>query len=270
MKYAYFGGCNIPYQMPETNAAIHVLLSAFSIELEDLREFTCCGYPVKKLNTRAWLTAAARNLALAEKRQMDIATLCACCYHSLRMAKDRLARDSSMADEVNKVLAQEGLEYQGRVRVEHALALIGAAAGTDGIAQKVVRPMEGVKAACHYGCHLLRPSNVMDFDDPFTPTLLDDMAAAAGAAPVEWDRKMDCCGAPVLGADRNLALKLARGKLKSAAESGAHELCTVCPFCHLFFEDVLKSQPAGAEHGPYPVLVNYAVFFCRAMGLKGF
>ena len=268
MKYAYFGGCNIPYQMPETNAAIHALMGAFSIELADLREFTCCGYPVKKLNTRAWLTAAARNLALAEKKQMGIATLCACCYHSLRMARDRLARDSAMADEVNKVLAQEKLEYRGRVRVEHALAVIGGAAGPDGIAGKVVRPMEGLKAACHYGCHLLRPSNVMGFDDPFVPAILDEMAAAAGAAPIEWDRKMDCCGAPVLGADRDLALKLARGKLESAANSGADILCTVCPFCHLFFEDVLKTQSASPGNAPYPALMNYAVLFCQALGLK--
>lgn len=270
MRYAFFGGCNIPHRMPRTAAGIHALMRAFSVEMAEVDEFTCCGYPVKNLSTKAWLVAAARNLALAEKKGLDMLVLCACCHHSLRQAAARLAGDSRLADEVNEVLAGENLEYRGRVRVDHALSVLNQVAGPEGIAEKVARPMDDHSVACHYGCHLLRPGKVMGFDDPFVPEILDRLVSATGARPVEWDRKMDCCGAPVLGTDRNLALNLAQGKLASAADSGAGRLCTVCPYCHLFFEDVQKSLPAGLDAGADISLMNYAEFFCEALGIEGF
>ena len=49
--------------------------------------------------------------------------------------------------------------------------------------------------ACYYGCLLTRPPEVVAFDDAEHPTCMDDLVAAAGAEPVEWPFKTECCGA---------------------------------------------------------------------------
>lgn len=268
MRYAFFSGCNLPYRMPATLAAVRALMGAYSVELLHMPEFTCCGYPVRNLSLKASLAAAARNLALAEKNNLDVTVLCACCYHSLRQSAAQLARDPRLADEVNGILRREGLEYKGRVRVEHALSMLYSIAGPSGIAERVVRPMEGVRVACHYGCHLLRPRKVACFDDPFVPTILDEMVRATGAEAVPWERKMDCCGAPVLSTDRDLSLSLAMGKLKSAEEAGARRLCTVCSYCQLFLEDVRQNRPAGEGKMPGLLITNYTELFCEALGIS--
>lgn len=269
MRYAFFGGCNLPFRMPETLAAVRCLLGAFSVELTDLRAFTCCGYPVRNLSLKASLAAAARNLALAEKKGLDLAVLCACCYHSLRQSAAQLARDPALAEQVNAILHREGLRYQGRARIEHALSLLHQIAGPAGIAERVVRPMEGSRVACHYGCHLLRPGKVMGFDDPLAPRILDEMVAATGAEPVEWEKKMDCCGAPVLGTDPALARAMARGKLAGAENAGANRLCSVCSYCHLFLADAQRNLSPGENAGPGLMLSNYTQLFCEALGFGG-
>ena len=38
--------------------------------------------------------------------------------------------------------------------------------GYEKIRESVVRPLEGLKVAIHYGCHLLKPSRIMKVDDP--------------------------------------------------------------------------------------------------------
>jgi heterodisulfide reductase subunit B len=48
----------------------------------------------------------------------------------------------------------------------------------------VVRPLTGLKVAIHYGCHLLKPSRVMNVDDPKDPTVLERLVEAVGATPV--------------------------------------------------------------------------------------
>ena len=80
MKYAFFQGCNIPVRIEQYASATQEVLSIFNIELVEVRDFTCCGYPVRNVDEKAYILPSARNLAVAEKLGLDIAVICNCCH----------------------------------------------------------------------------------------------------------------------------------------------------------------------------------------------
>ena len=73
--------------------------------------------------------------------------------------------------------------------------------GIDKIPETVVRPLDGLRVAIHYGCHLLKPSHVMQVDDPNNPTILEDLLNAIGAEPIEHNEKLLCCGKACMNED---------------------------------------------------------------------
>ncbi|ETJ43622.1 Succinate dehydrogenase, C subunit, partial [human gut metagenome] len=59
---------------------------------------------------------------------------------------------------------------------------------------KVVKPLTGLRVAEYYGCHILRPQTELGFEDYQMPTSLADLISAIGATPIDFSRKLDCCG----------------------------------------------------------------------------
>jgi heterodisulfide reductase subunit B len=57
-----------------------------------------------------------------------------------------------------------------------------------------------------------------------------------GATNVQYRRKKDCCGGPVLLSDEKVALSVAEEKLKQVRDVGADCMNLVCPFCSLMFD----------------------------------
>lgn len=57
-----------------------------------------------------------------------------------------------------------------------------------------------------------------------------------GAESIPWTAKLDCCGAPILGINSDISIKLLLKKIANAKKSGAHVLCVACPFCQLQFD----------------------------------
>jgi len=93
----------------------------------------------------------------------------------------------------------------------------------------------GFKIAAHYGCHALRPSQVVRFDDPVTPSIFDELVEATGAESIAWPMKLECCGAPLWGFMMSYQRRLTLKKLKNGRESGADYLCTACTYCQIQF-----------------------------------
>jgi heterodisulfide reductase subunit B len=77
----------------------------------------------------------------------------------------------------------------------------------------------------------LRPSKILDFDDPEDPRILEDFIEALGAEPVKYPWRNECCGAYVALDDREAAARQADRAILSAASAGAGELVTACPLC---------------------------------------
>jgi hypothetical protein len=103
--------------------------------------------------------------------------------------------------------------------------------GWDNLKAKVVNPLKGVKIGAYYGCLLLRPSNVMQFDNPENPTILEDFIKAIGATPVTYAMRNECCGAYVSLKDKEVVKKTANRIVNNAKANGAEMLITACPAC---------------------------------------
>ena len=263
MKYALFLGCNIPARVQQYETSARSVLAEIGVDIEDIKEFNCCGYPLRNSDFKTFVLFSARNLALAEKLGLNMITLCKCCYGSLKMAEHHMKENSFLKDEVNETLAKEGLEYNGNLEIKHFLSALYSDIGINTLKEKITRSFKDIKIATHYGCHALRPSNIMQFDDPVSPVIFDRLVELTGAKSIDWSLKLECCGAPVLGINDDLSMNLTKRKLTDGKQAGADYLCTACPWCHLQFDSVQKmmiEQRRLNNHLP-------AILFPQLLGL---
>jgi heterodisulfide reductase subunit B2 len=240
MEFALFLGCTIPARLNQYESSSRAVLEKLGVGLVDIREFNCCGYPLRNMGFKIFLLSAARNLALAEKKNLNVMTLCKCCYGSLKKADYLMKENASLKKEVNATLEKEGLEYEGRIEIKHLLSVLHKDIGIDAIKGKIATTFKGLKIATHYGCHALRPSQVVGFDNPVAPTLFDQLVEVTGAESIEWAMKLDCCGAPLWGINDKLSMDLTLKKLTDGKKSGANYVCAACPYCHIQFDKVQK------------------------------
>ncbi len=267
MKYAFFLGCNIPARLEQYETASRAVLSRLGVELIDYREFTCCGYPLRNVDRKAYLLSAAGNLALAERDGLNIMALCKCCFGTLKEAQHVLEHQDVLRAEINDQLKERNLTYQGNVEVKHFLSVLYHDVGLDTLKKQLSRKMKALNIATHYGCHALRPSKVTQFDDPAAPTLFDELVVATGAKSVDWAEKLNCCGAPLLGLNDGISMALTKKKLDSGRESGAQFLCTACPYCQLQFDQVQHMMTAGQKNGDPLPSITYAQLLGLCMGV---
>ncbi len=269
MNYALFLGCNIPVRVPQYEQAARAVLDKLGVEVQDIAEFNCCGYPMRDSDTQAFLLSAAKNLALAEQAGANMMVLCKCCFGSLKAAEHALASDSALKTRINTLLEAENLKYQGKVQIRHFLTVLKDSVGLDEIKDKVTRPYKDLPIATHYGCHALRPSAITGFDDPVSPSLFDKLVEVTGAESVDWAEKTDCCGAPLLGGNDALSLSITEKKILGAQKAGAQFLCVGCPYCHMQFDNVQASfVKAKAGYGPMASIL-YPQLLGLAMGIDG-
>jgi heterodisulfide reductase subunit B len=251
------------------------ILERLGVGLVDVEEFNCCGYPLRNIEFKAYLLASARNLSLAEKKKLDVMALCQCCYGSLKKANFLLRENVSLRKEVNTVLEREGLLYKGEVEVKHLLYVLHQEVGVEAIQEKIVRTFKGLKIATHYGCHVLRPSQVVGFDNPVNPSVFDQLVEATGAESIAWPMKLECCGAPLWGIHDALSTEFTLRKLKGAREAGAVYLCTACTYCQIQFDTIqhmILSQ-RGLNHALPSILYPQLLGLCmgidsETLGLK--
>ena len=268
-KYAFFLGCNIPARVRQYETAARAVLRQVDVQLVDIREFNCCGYPMRNADQQAFLFSSAVNLALAENAGLDIMALCKCCFGSLKEAQHILKEEGDVQTEINRLLAQRGLKYSGKPRVKHFLSVLYHDVGLDAIKSRLTRQYKSFKIAAHYGCHALRPSKITEFDDPVAPTIFDSLVEVTGAKSVEWSTRLECCGAPVLGVNDDLSMNLTRRKLADGRKAGADFLCSACPYCHMQFDTIQKMMVSANGDTPLaPVLYPQLLGLCLGIDEK--
>jgi len=256
MKFALFLGCTIPARLPQYESSSRAVLGRLGVELVDIREFNCCGYPLRNTDLKAALLCAARNLALAERENLTLMVLCKCGFGMLKYAHHRIKDDTLLREDINRRLKKEGLECSADTEVKHLLSVLYHDVGVDTIREQITRPYGELKIATHYGCHALRPSEILHFDDPVNPTLFDTLVEATGAESIDWQARLDCCGAPLFGSNDDLSMDLTEKKLANAQQAGADYLCVGCPYCHIQFDTVQRmiNRERGRNHLLPPIL----------------
>ena len=264
-KYAFFLGCIAPLRYPGIEKSTREVCAKLGIELVDLKDASCCPAPgvIRAFNRKTWLAAAARNLALAEKEGLEIVTICNGCYGSLFDAAHELANDKELLAEVNKILAEIGMEYKGTTKVHHFAEVLYNEVGIDAIKAKITNPLE-YKCAVFYGCHFLKPSNIQGLDDPEDPKILDELVEATGCKSMPRKQKMLCCGAGggLKAAFGDVAKKFTQTNLENMKAGDAEMIIDVCPFCHLQFDGVQKDLGYS-----FPVL-HLSQLYGLAMGMS--
>ena len=121
MQFALFRCCPTSVFAEQYESSTDAVLGKLGVELVDIPEFNCCGYPLKNYAFKAYVLSSARNICLAEKRNLNIMTLCNCCYGSLKHADHLLREDPSIRKEINATLQKEGLNYDGSIEIRHLL-----------------------------------------------------------------------------------------------------------------------------------------------------
>jgi heterodisulfide reductase subunit B len=208
---------------------------ALGIELVELEDWNCCGataaYAVDRLLS---LALPARNLAIAERENLDILTPCSACFHFLARANEMLKDNPNLMEKINKILGIVGLEYKGETKVRFSLDVIVNDYGLENVKKKVVRPLTGLKVAPYYGCLFLKPPNICKFDTQENPQTLNRLVTALGAESVPWrEYKTRCCGGALQMVKEDAMLEMTKGILLKAQELDADCIITACGFCHL-------------------------------------
>jgi heterodisulfide reductase subunit B len=267
LKYLMFLGCAIPYRVAAFEISARKILGRLGVELVEMPEFNCCGLPLDPVSHETMLILAARNLAMAEQKGLDIITLCPGCAGTLKKVNKMLKEDKALRQEINKHLKEAGLEFKGTVNAKHFIQVLIEDVGVEKIKDAVVKPLTMIKVAEHNGCHILRPKNYIGFDDPEDPKTLKTLVEATGATCLDYMDETECCGAPSVGVNDKIALQLARDKLSHVKAVDAQALITICPFCHIMYDtNELRIEKTFNEQYGIPVL-HYPQLLGLAMGI---
>ena len=166
---------------------------------------------------------------------MPLLCLCQCCYGTLRYADILLRNNEALLKEITLLLKEEGLHYPSRIEIKHFLHVLADDIGPEAIWGSNKRPFKSLKVAAHYGCHILRPRDVVRFDHATTPTKFETLVEVTGGISVDWPLRLQCCGDPLRDKNDALSLELMRKKMESARKAEADILCVACPHCQMQF-----------------------------------
>ncbi|MDP3063712.1 MAG: CoB--CoM heterodisulfide reductase iron-sulfur subunit B family protein [Chloroflexota bacterium] len=242
--YSFFPGCSLEGTAKGYQLSILEVAKALEMDLVPVEDWNCCGSSAAAaIDGVASHCIAARNLALAEKRGLELVTPCPSCYTVFKTVQANLARYPQLAERVGEALGpvvvprREGptplpgpyRPYKPWLSIRHLLDVIVNDVGLDTIASKRVRSLNGLKVACYYGCQVVRPW--FTFDDPEFPNSLDRLVETLGGVAVPFRFKARCCGASLMLTARDVALDAVRWIVDCAQEAGANCIATLCPLC---------------------------------------
>ena len=147
-----------------------------------------------------------------------------------------------------------------------ALALLRDDLGWEALAERVVRPLTGLRVAPYYGCLLLRPYEEIGLDDPEDPTILHDLVRALGAEPVDFPYNIECCGSYLTVKEPQISETLSKDVVASAQAHGAQVIITACPLCQFNLDYPQRETEASGTGNGVPILY-FTQLMAVALGL---
>ncbi|MBN2910248.1 CoB--CoM heterodisulfide reductase iron-sulfur subunit B family protein [Polycladomyces sp. WAk] len=234
MRYGFFPGCTLESAAKELMLSTKKVASALGIELVELKGWTCCGAShIQDVDDFLATSINARNIALAEQLNAPLLTVCNTCTLMLRTAKQKLDQNDELKAKVNQGLDKIGLQYKGTIEVTHFLWVLIKDYGLSRLKKKVKRPLEGLKIANFYGCHILQPPHIMGFENHLNPKAMEMVAEVLGAESVEFDQRLACCGFHAVFPAEKEVMKLTGINCLSSKKAGADCIVTPCPLCQM-------------------------------------
>lgn len=260
---AYYPGCSLHGTSREFDESLRAVTQALGIGITEIDDWSCCGASSGHMTDHMLgIALPARNLALAEAQGFDkVVAPCAACYNRLAAARIEMAHEKDLSARMTDIL---GRPFRNSVAVLNANHLLRQAApiiSERAAAAPSPNPLAGVKLAAYYGCLLVRPQGVAGDDDPEDPSSMDDVIAACGAEPVDWNMKVECCGASLSFSRTASVVRLGRAIINDARAHGAEAIIVACPLCH---SNLDLRQKAMTERGQEPMPI---LFVTQLVGL---
>jgi len=260
LKVSYYPGCSLHATAKEYDQSVKAVCAALGIELKEVEDWSCCGATAAhSTNYKLSVALPARDLVSAEKDAMDVMVPCAACFNRFKSAQHSLNEDAELKKEIEKVV---GRTYKGSIAIRNPIDIFANDIGLDTLKSKVKKPLKGLKPVAYYGCLLLRPPEVCQFDDYENPVLLDKMMAAIGAEPKQWSYKTDCCGGSLSISRTEVVVKMADKFMTMAREADANCIVVACPLC------MANLDMRASKNGRMPVFY-FTELIGIALGLQG-
>lgn len=269
MKYSYFPGCSLERNAAAYHISAMAIAEPLGLKFIEVDDWNCCGATeYVSLNLTASYALIARNLAQAAKETStkQLVAPCSACYLNLKKCDVYMKESPSLEEKINTALAAGGLSYKaGTLNVRHLLDVIVNDIGYDGIAQKVTKPLKGIRVAPYYGCMIVRPKLGENgtFDNPEYPTTLDKLLKVLGATVIDFPLKAHCCGGHMTQISESTGFELIRRLIKGATDYKADLIVTLCPMCQLnldAFQGAMNSHFNTNYHMP-------VLYFTQMIGL---
>ncbi|MEW6143131.1 MAG: CoB--CoM heterodisulfide reductase iron-sulfur subunit B family protein [Chloroflexota bacterium] len=259
--YAYYPGCTLKTTAREFDVSTKALCGALGIRLLELKHWGCCGASsAHGTDHLLALALPAREIASASQMGWPLVAVCAMCFSRLKHSEAAL-HDESMRNKLSGIV---GKPLPASYEVLHLLQVI------DNMRDRmpVTRPLSGLKAACYYGCVLVRPKDVSRMDDVENPQIMDRVIRAAGAETVDWNFKTECCGAGMALPHTDIMLKLSLRILNQAKQAGADCVVTACPLCFANLDGYQKQMKKTFGSDPEMPVFYFTELIGLAAGIS--
>ncbi|WP_353122883.1 CoB--CoM heterodisulfide reductase iron-sulfur subunit B family protein [Dysgonomonas capnocytophagoides] len=228
MEIGFYPGCSLKGTSSEYAQSTLAIAKAFDINLVEIEDWNCCGATAAhNINHELATALPARILALAEKQGLtEIVVPCAACYNRLSVAQHEINEKPELKERVSEII---GMPIQGNVKILNVMQFVLKYIA-DKIEEKVVKPFEH-KVVCYYGCLLVRPHEILQFDRLEDPQSMDNLMRKIGAESMDWGYKTECCGAGFSVSRTDIVAKLSGRIVKDASDRGAEAIIVACPMC---------------------------------------
>ena len=260
MKLGFYPGCSLEGSSREYNESVKAVAAGAGIELEPVPDWNCCGATAAhNMNRELGLSLPARILAKAEAAGMkEIVVPCAACYSRLKVTRHELLEDEELRKRISAII-----EYDLRCDPEiiNVLQFLHSHV-MPAIEGRIKSPFDR-RVACYYGCLLVRPHKILEFDRLEDPQSMDEIIRKIGGDPIDWAFKTECCGAGLSVSKTELVGKLSGRILEDARIRGAEAVIVACPMCHSNL-DLRRGAIEKAMNRKYDMP---AIYITQAVGL---
>jgi heterodisulfide reductase subunit B len=259
---SYYPGCSLHATGIEFHMSTKAIAEELNLNLVEPKGWVCCGTsPAHNTDHYRSVKLPMQTLAIADDLGHSYMTMpCAACFSRFRIAMHEVQHDPDLR---NRIAEDTGYKYTGGIKVDSLLTTITDRVGYEAAVKPVVKPLEGLRVACYYGCLLTRPPDVTGEEHYEYPTNMDKLMEGLGAECVDWGYKTDCCGGSLSLSTLEIALDLSHKILRNAADYGADLIATACPLCHANL-DVFQKQIKDEYGEEFDMPV---VYFTQLMGV---
>ncbi len=258
-EYSFYPGCSSERKASASNYMVSVesMCKTLDIKLNEIPDWNCCGASIgyAEGGELPRHVMNARNIALSEQASgnQDIVATCAACWLGAKESQERINHDAGLLADINTILGEAGLKYQGKQQIRHMVEVLIEDIGYEEMKKPVKKPLEGIKFAGYVGCQTNRPFGVAG-ESFESPKYLDKMVEMVGGEALEkYDQKVTCCGGALAFSEPEKSQAQIKKIIESAYDHGADMIVTPCPVCQMnveIYQDQINKKYGTKFHIP--------------------